>query len=104
MLKPALRLTPKLAAPKRVEEIPAYIARAQTESEKRLAVYLTQVKKVCDAAKPDEMPDIPEFLQRKRPPRLRPGVSGGDPEALPDGSLSKSIGMPACRAVPDNQE
>jgi hypothetical protein len=67
MLKPALRLTPKLAAPKRVQEISAYIERAKTESEKRLAGYLVQVKEVCDAVKPGEMPDIPEFLQRKRP-------------------------------------
>jgi hypothetical protein len=67
MLKSALRLTPKLAAPKRVEEIPSYIERVRTESEKRLAGYLAQVKKVRDAVKPGEMPDIPEFLQRKRP-------------------------------------
>jgi hypothetical protein len=67
MLKPALRLTPKLAAPKRAEEIPAYVERAKTESERRLAGYLAQVKEVCDAVKPGEMPDIPEFLQRKRP-------------------------------------
>jgi hypothetical protein len=66
MLKPALRLTPKLAAPKRVEEIPAYIELARTEPEKRLAGYLAQVKEVCDAVKPGEMPDVPEFLQRKR--------------------------------------
>lgn len=64
MLKPALRFTPKLAAPKRVEEIPSYIERARTDSEKRLAGYLAHVKKVCDAVKPGEMPDIPEFLQR----------------------------------------
>jgi hypothetical protein len=64
MLKPALRLTPKLAAPKRVEEIPAYIERAKTESEKRLAGYLVQVKEVCDPVKPGEMPGIPEFLRR----------------------------------------
>jgi hypothetical protein len=67
MLKAALRLTPKLAAPKHVEEIPAYIERARTESEKQLAGCLAQVKKVCDAVKPGEMPDIPKFLQRKRP-------------------------------------
>jgi hypothetical protein len=69
MLKPALRLTPKLAAPKRVEEIPSYIERAQTDSEKRLAGYLVQVKEVCDVVKPGEMPYIPAFLQRKRPGR-----------------------------------
>jgi hypothetical protein len=62
MLKPALRLTPKLAAPKRVEEIPAYVERAKTE--KRLAGYLAQVKEVCDPVKPGEMPGIPEFLRR----------------------------------------
>jgi hypothetical protein len=55
-----------LPPPKTVEELPAYIARARTDSEKRLARYLAQVKKVCDAVKPGEMPDIPEFL-RKRP-------------------------------------
>ncbi len=66
------RIAPKveptaLPPPKTVEEIPAYIERAKTESEKRLAGYLVQVKEVCDAAKPGDMPDIPEFLQRKRP-------------------------------------
>jgi hypothetical protein len=59
--------TSALPPPKTVEEIPAYIERARTESEKRLADYLAQVKKVCDAVKSGEMPDIPEFLQRKRP-------------------------------------
>jgi hypothetical protein len=64
MLKPALRLTPKLAAPKRVEEVSAYVERARTDSEKRLAGYLVQVKEFCDAVKPGDMPDIPEFLRR----------------------------------------
>jgi hypothetical protein len=67
MLKPALRFIPKLAAPKRIEEIPAYLARARTESEKRLADYLAQIKEVCDAVRPGETPGIPKFLQRKRP-------------------------------------
>jgi hypothetical protein len=56
-----------LPPPKTAEEIPAYIARPRTDSEKRLAGYLAQAKEVCDAVKPGEMPDIPEFLQRKRP-------------------------------------
>jgi hypothetical protein len=34
MLKPALRFRPKLAAPKRGEQIPAYIERARTDPEK----------------------------------------------------------------------
>jgi hypothetical protein len=54
-----------LPPPKTVEEIPAYIERARTESEKRLASYLAQVKEVCDAVKPGEMPDIPQFLRRR---------------------------------------
>ena len=58
-----------LPPPKTVEEISGYIARARTDSHKRLAGYLAQVKGVCDAVEPGEMPDIPEFLQRKRPGR-----------------------------------
>ena len=66
------RIAPKvepaaLPPPKTVKEIPAYIERAQTDSEKRLAGYLAQIKKNCDAVKPGEMPNIPKFLQRKRP-------------------------------------
>jgi hypothetical protein len=65
------RIAPKvepiaLPPPETVEEIPAYIERARTESGKRFAGYLAQIKEVCDAVKPGEMPDIPEFL-RKRP-------------------------------------
>jgi hypothetical protein len=64
------RIAPKveptaLPPPKTVEGIPAYIERARTESEKRLASYLAQVKEVCDAVKPGEMPDIPEFLRKR---------------------------------------
>ena len=64
------RIAPKveptaLPPPKIVEEISAYIERARTESEKRLAGYLAQVKEVCDAVKPGETPDIPEFLRRR---------------------------------------
>jgi hypothetical protein len=57
---------PPLPPPTTVEEIPAYIDRASTPSEKRLTGYLAQVAEVCGAAGPGEMPGIPEFLRRRR--------------------------------------